>query len=51
MMTLLNRHATGATTSLKFLDDQDRQKFSERLGKNIIEAKCSVYAWVLIRRV
>ncbi len=31
-----------------FIDDQDRVSFLERLGKNIIEGKCSVYAWVLM---
>jgi putative transposase len=31
-----------------FTDDQDRATFLERLGENILEAKCSVYAWVLM---
>lgn len=31
-----------------FSDDQDRSKFLQRLGENIIEAKSSVYAWVLM---
>ena len=31
-----------------FIDDQDRLVFLERLAKNIIEGKCSVYAWVLM---
>jgi len=31
-----------------FSDDQDRSKFLQRLGENITEAKCSVYAWVLM---
>ncbi len=31
-----------------FSDDQDRIKFLQRLGENITEAKCSVYAWVLM---
>jgi REP-associated tyrosine transposase len=31
-----------------FSDDQDRSKFLQRLGQNITEAKCSVYAWVLM---
>jgi putative transposase len=31
-----------------FSDDQDRNKFLQRLGENIIEAKCSIYAWVLM---
>jgi putative transposase len=31
-----------------FSDDQDRSKFLQRLGENITEANCSVYAWVLM---
>ncbi len=31
-----------------FIDDEDRDKFLQRLGKNIIEAKSTVYAWVLM---
>ncbi len=31
-----------------FSDDQDRSRFLQRLGENITEAKCSVYAWVLM---
>lgn len=31
-----------------FSDDQDRIKFLQRLGENITEAKCSIYAWVLM---
>jgi REP element-mobilizing transposase RayT len=31
-----------------FEDDQDRAKFLERLGENIVEAKCAIYAWVLM---
>lgn len=38
----------GINKSAIFDDDQDRQKFLERLGENIVEAKCSVYAWVLM---
>lgn len=38
----------GINKSAIFDDDQDRQKFLERLGDNIVEAKCSVYAWVLM---
>ncbi len=34
----------GINKSSIFEDDQDRIKFLERLGENIIEAKCSVYA-------
>ncbi len=38
----------GISKSAIFDDDQDRHKFLERLGENIVEAKCSVYAWVLM---
>ena len=38
----------GINKSAIFDDDQDRQKFLERLGDNIVEAKCSIYAWVLM---
>ncbi len=38
----------GINKSAIFDDDQDRQKFLERLGENIVEAKCSIYAWVLM---
>jgi REP element-mobilizing transposase RayT len=38
----------GINKSAIFDDDQDRQKFLERLGNNIVEAKCSIYAWVLM---
>ena len=38
----------GINKAAIFDDDQDRQKFLERLGENIVEAKCSVYAWVLM---
>lgn len=31
-----------------FSDDQDRNKFLQRLGETVVEAKCSVYAWVLM---
>lgn len=31
-----------------FIDDQDRGRFLQRLGRNISEAKCSVYAWTLM---
>jgi REP element-mobilizing transposase RayT len=31
-----------------FSDDQDRSEFLQRLGENIVDAKCSVYAWVLM---
>ncbi len=38
----------GINKSAIFQDDQDRIKFLERLGENIDEAKCAVYAWVLM---
>ena len=38
----------GINKSTIFDDDQDRQKFLDRLGQNIVEAKCSIYAWVLM---
>jgi putative transposase len=38
----------GINKSAIFQDDQDRNKFLDRLGANIIEARCSVYAWVLM---
>lgn len=31
-----------------FLTDQDRQRFLDRLGEEVAEGKCSVYAWVLM---
>jgi REP-associated tyrosine transposase len=38
----------GINKAAIFSDDQDRQKFLERLGENIDAAKCSIYAWVLM---
>jgi REP element-mobilizing transposase RayT len=38
----------GINKSAIFNDDQDRQKFLERLGENVIEAGGVVYAWVLM---
>ncbi|MBM4330228.1 MAG: hypothetical protein FJ117_03205 [Deltaproteobacteria bacterium] len=38
----------GVNKSAIFDDDQDRQKLMERLEENIVEAKCSIYAWVLM---
>jgi REP element-mobilizing transposase RayT len=38
----------GINKSVLFSDDQDRQKFLERLAENIGEAKCAIYAWVLM---
>jgi REP element-mobilizing transposase RayT len=31
-----------------FDDNEDKSRFLERLGQNVIEGKCSVYAWVLM---
>jgi REP element-mobilizing transposase RayT len=31
-----------------FDDNEDKARFLERLGQNVIEGKCSVYAWVLM---
>ncbi len=31
-----------------FRDDQDRIKFLQRLGENIIETDSAVYSWVLM---
>jgi REP element-mobilizing transposase RayT len=38
----------GINKSAIFEDDQDRIKFLERLGGNVVEAKCGIYAWVLM---
>lgn len=38
----------GANRGDIFYDEQDRQKFLERLGANVTEAKCSIYAWTLM---
>jgi REP element-mobilizing transposase RayT len=38
----------GINKSDIFIDDEDREKFLERLGKNILKGRCSVYAWVLM---
>ena len=38
----------GINKSDIFIDDEDCLKFLERLGKNILKARCSVYAWVLM---
>ena len=38
----------GINKSDIFKDDQDKTLFVERLGQNVIEGKCSVYAWVLM---
>jgi REP element-mobilizing transposase RayT len=31
-----------------FEDSEDKSRFLERLGQNVLEGKCSVYAWVLM---
>ncbi len=38
----------GINKSAIFLDDQDKDRFLERLGQTVTEGKCSVYAWVLM---
>ena len=38
----------GINQSGIFEDDQDKTLFVERLGQNVIDGKCSVYAWVLM---
>jgi REP element-mobilizing transposase RayT len=38
----------GINKSAIFQDDQDKTRFLERLGENITEGKCVVYAWVLM---
>jgi len=38
----------GINQSDIFEDDQDKTLFVERLGQNVIDGKCSVYAWVLM---
>jgi REP element-mobilizing transposase RayT len=38
----------GINKSAIFEGDRDRTRFLERLGKTVIEGKCTVYAWVLM---
>lgn len=38
----------GINKSAIFDDDQDKARFLERLGKNVTEGKCAIYAWVLM---
>ena len=38
----------GINKSKIFDDDEDKARFLERLGQNVLEGKCSVYAWVLM---
>ncbi len=38
----------GIDKSSIFNDEQDKHRFLQRLGENITEAKCSVFAWALM---
>jgi hypothetical protein len=38
----------GINKSAIFKDDQDRFRFVDRMGENIVETQSSVYAWVLM---
>jgi putative transposase len=38
----------GINRSPIFVDEQDRERFLGRLGEEVAEGKCSVYAWVLM---
>ncbi len=38
----------GLNRSAIFEDDQDRSRFLERLGQNVIETQSSLYAWALM---
>ncbi len=40
--------ARGINKSKIFDDDEDKARFLERLGQNVTDGKCSVYAWVLM---
>jgi REP element-mobilizing transposase RayT len=31
-----------------FEDDEDKTRLLERLGQNVVEGTCSIYAWVLM---
>ena len=46
--TLHHIMVRGINKSEIFEDDQDKTLFLERLGKNVIEGKCFIYAWVLM---
>lgn len=39
----------GINKSKIFQDNQDKERFIERLGQTIMEGKCTVYAWVLMK--
>jgi len=38
----------GINKATIFTDDEDKARFIDRLGLNVTEGKCSVYAWVLM---
>jgi putative transposase len=38
----------GINNSFIFEDEQDKERFLDRLGGNVTEGKCTVYAWVLM---
>ncbi len=38
----------GINKATIFDDEEDKARFLERLGQNLLEGKCSVYAWVLM---
>jgi REP element-mobilizing transposase RayT len=38
----------GINKTVIFKDEQDKTKFLERLGQNVTEGQCRVYAWVLM---
>ena len=38
----------GINKSKIFDDDEDKARFLERLGQNVTDGKCFVYAWVLM---
>jgi len=38
----------GINKAAIFDDNEDKARFLERLGQNVLEGKCSVYAWVLM---
>jgi REP element-mobilizing transposase RayT len=38
----------GINKSFIFKDEQDKSWFLDRLGRNVVEGKCVVYAWVLM---
>lgn len=38
----------GINRSPIFIDEEDKQRFLDRLGHEVTEGKCSVYAWVLM---